>query len=101
MRSQDETLEIISALENSTRQLIYRHQEVIREMQSLRSQLQQREEQIRSLNDAAKRDKQAYEQLKMAKFLDAMDDDAHSTRTRITKMIATIDKCIAILKSNE
>lgn len=94
-------MKILSTLETRTRQMLFRHQEVLKEMQDLRNQLEQRDEQIRQLNEAAKEDKQAYERLKMAKFLDAMDDDARTTRARITKMIASVDKCIAILKNNE
>jgi DNA repair exonuclease SbcCD ATPase subunit len=101
MKSQEETMEILSKLETRTRQMLFRHQEVMNEMQNLRTQLEERDEQIRQLIEAAKEDKQAYERLKMAKYLDAMDDDAHSTRARINRMIASVDKCIAILKNND
>ena len=101
MRSQEETMKILSTLETRTHQMLFRHQEVLAEMQKLRNQLEQRDEQINQLIAASKEDKQAYERLKMAKYLDAMDDTAQSTRARITRMIASIDKCIAILKNNE
>lgn len=91
----------MTKLETCARRMLQRHQEVLNEMQGLREQLTQRDEQIRKLNEASKEDKKAYERLKMAKYLDAMDDDAHSTRTRLSQMITSIDKCIAILKNNE
>ena len=94
-------MKILSTLETRTRQMLFRHQEVLAEMQNLRNQLEQRDEQINQLIAASMEDKQAYERLKMAKYLDAMDDTAQSTRARITRMIASIDKCIAILKNNE
>lgn len=94
-------MSLVTKLETSARRMLQRHQEVLNEMQGLRDQLTRRDEQIRQLNEASKEDKKAYERLKMAKYLDAMDDDAHSTRAKLTRMIASVDKCIAILKNNE
>lgn len=101
MKTQEETMSLVTKLETCTRRMLQRHQEVLNEMQGLRDQLTRRDEQIRQLNEASKEDKKAYERLKMAKYLDAMDDDAHSTRAKLTRMIASVDKCIAILKNNE
>jgi hypothetical protein len=40
-----------------------------------------------------------YARLKMARLIDmADDDDLKSTRKRINKMIASVDRCLATLK---
>ena len=94
-------MSLVTKLETCARRMLQRNQEILKEMQGLRDQLTRRDEQIRQLNEASKEDKKAYERLKMAKYLDAMDDDAHSTRAKLSRMIASVDKCIAILKNNE
>ena len=93
MKTQEETMSLVTKLETCARRMLQR--------QGLRDQLTRRDEQIRQLNEASKEDKKAYERLKMAKYLDAMDDDARSTRAKLSRMIASVDKCIAILKNNE
>lgn len=101
MRTQEETMSLVTQLETCTRQMLQRYQELLHELESLRKQLEQRNTQIVQLEEASKEAGVAYERLKMAKYLDAMDDDARSTRARISSMIASVDKCISILKNNE
>ncbi len=83
--------------ETRVRQLMLKHQEVLRENEELRTQLMaQRDEKAQLVQEMAVLREQ-YAQLKMAKMLEITSADTEDAQKRIAHLIREIDKCIALL----
>lgn len=82
------------------RQLLHKYAELEQAhkscQQKLEQQIQANKELQRRLQDLQER----HDHLRMAKYIDMADDDMKGIRSRISKMVRDIDKCIAMLKVN-
>lgn len=96
--NQEQAMELVKKLETRTRQLIELQGSLRSEMQELRNQLTEQKNSIDKLQDEKQQLSQQYDRLKMAKYIDLVDDDQHNIRLRINRMIRSVDKCIAMLK---
>ena len=85
-------------LETRVRQLILHDKALRDEIESLKSQLADREQQVSRI--ATERDDiaQHYSTLKVARMLELSDTDTHNARQRLNRLIREVDKCIALLK---
>lgn len=92
--------EMVLRIETRTRQLLLKHQQMQQECAQMQRQLQEAERQIQSLHNENKKLQEDYAHLKMAKYIDAADDDVRQMRSRISKMVRDIDRCIAMLKTD-
>lgn len=90
--------DLITRIETRTRQLLMRHEELQKELLLLQERLQEREDEILSLQIKNEELQQQYDHLKMAKYIDMADDDVKDMRGRIRKMMRDIDRCISMLK---
>lgn len=95
---QEEALELVIKLETRTRQLIEQQSALRQEMAGLRQQLKEQEECIQNLEQDKKELQEQYARLKMAKYIDLLDDDQRNMKLRINAMIRSVDKCLAMLK---
>lgn len=91
--------DMVLRIETHTRQMLMLHQQLRQEIAQMRHQLDEAEAQIRRLQDNNKKLQEDYAHLKIAKYVDMADDDTKQIRSRISKMVRDIDKCIAMLKT--
>lgn len=90
--------DLIVRLETRTRQLLMRHEQLQQECAKLQERLQQREEEMLTLQIQNEELQNKYDHLRMAKYIDMADDDVKDLRGRIRKMVRDIDRCISMLK---
>ena len=91
--------DMVLRIETRTRQMLMLHQQLRQEIAQMRHQLDAAEAQIHRLQDNNKKLQEDYAHLKIAKYVDMADDDTKQIRSRISKMVRDIDKCIAMLKT--
>ena len=90
---------LISRLEESTRRLLNQHAKLQQQL----IETEQKNSELKQQNLALVQEKKELEdkcaRLSMARLIDMADDDElRTTRKRINKMIASVDKCLAALR---
>lgn len=94
-----EVATLISRLETRTRQLMLQYDKLQQQLKDTERKLAEQQEYSHALEEENHELEEKYARLKMARLVDmADDDDLKSTRKRINKMIASVDKCLATLK---
>lgn len=90
---------LISRLETRTRELMQHYDKVCQQLRDTEQKLEEQKLQCLILEEERQALEDKYARLKMARLIDMADDDElRSTRKRINKMIASVDKCLATLK---
>ena len=90
---------LISRLETRTRELMQHYDKVCLQLRDTEQKLEEQKLQCLILEEEKQTLEDKYARLKMARLIDMADDDElRSTRKRINKMIASVDKCLATLK---
>lgn len=93
----NEELESLKRFQTRVRQLILQY----RELQNVIDGYVQRIEVLEAENERLKKQgeqvRQEYANLKLAKMIEVGDSDVRDAKTRITKLIHEVDKCIALL----
>ena len=90
---------LVSRLETRTRQLILQYDKIKEQLAETERMLTEQKLQCMILEEEKHELEEKYARLKMARLIDmADDDDLKSTRKRINKMIASVDRCLATLK---
>ncbi len=92
--------DMVMRIETRTRQLLLRHEQMQQECAQMQQQLQEAQAQMESLRQENLKLQEDYAHLKMAKYIDMADDDVRQMRSRISKMVRDIDRCIAMLKTD-
>ncbi len=91
---------LISNLETRTRQLMLQYDKLQQKQETTERKLVELQQYVQALEDENHELEEKYATLKMARLVDmADDDDLKTTRKRINKMIASVDKCLATLKA--
>lgn len=94
-----EVISLISHLETRTRQLLLQYDKLQQQLKATELKLAEQQEYALALEEENHELEEKYARLKMARLVDmADDDDLRTTRKRINKMIASVDKCLATLK---
>jgi hypothetical protein len=95
-----DVIALVSSLETRTRQLMLQYDRTKLLLAEAQKKLAEQEEYCMLLEEEKQELEEKYARLKMAKLIDMADDDElKSTRKRINKMIASVDKCLATLKA--
>jgi hypothetical protein len=95
-----DVIALVSSLETRTRQLMLQYDRTKLLLAETQKKLAEQEEYCMLLEEEKQELEEKYARLKMAKLIDMADDDElKSTRKRINKMIASVDKCLATLKA--
>lgn len=94
-----DVISLISTLETRTRQLMLQYDKLQQQLRDTEQKLSEQREYNHALEEENHELEEKYARLKMARLVDmADDDDLRTTRKRINKMIASVDKCLATLK---
>lgn len=95
----ENVMTLVSRLETRTRQLMLQYDKLQQQLAEAEQKLSEQKRLCLVLEEEKQSLEEKYARLKMARLIDmADDDDLKSTRKRINRMIASVDKCLATLK---
>lgn len=93
----DATEHALNLFSTRVRQMLLQYKELKKENAELYTMVDEREEQIRTLNAKLAQAQNDYNSLKMAKMLEVTDGDVESARKRLQRLIRDVNKCITLL----
>lgn len=94
MESNEKTLNTFAT---RVRQMILQYAELKKENDGLYALVDQREQEIKQLQEELSQAEADYNSLKMAKMLEVTDGDMESAQKRVAKLIRDVNKCITLL----
>lgn len=93
----DATEHALNQFSTRVRQMLLQYKELKKENAELYTMVDEREEQIKTLNAKLAQAQNDYNSLKMAKMLEVTDGDAESAQKRLQRLIRDVNKCITLL----
>ena len=94
MESNEKTLNTFAT---RVRQMILQYAELKKENDELYALVDQREQEIKQLQEELSQTEADYNSLKMAKMLEVTDGDMEGAQKRVAKLIRDVNKCITLL----
>lgn len=94
MDSNEKTLNTFAT---RVRQMILQYTELKKENDELYALVDQREKEIKQLQEELSQAEVDYNSLKMAKMLEVTDGDMEGAQKRVAKLIRDVNKCITLL----
>lgn len=94
MDSNEKTLNTFAT---RVRQMILLYAELKKENDELYALVDQREKEIKQLQEELSQAEADYNSLKMAKMLEVTDGDMEGAQKRVAKLIRDVNKCITLL----
>lgn len=77
--------------------MILQYRELEKRNQDLTDLISQKEASLKSMQEHVERLQKNYANLKLAKMIEIGDDDLKDAKTRLSKLVREVDKCIALL----
>jgi len=93
----DVTEHALNQFSTRVRQMLLQYKELKKENAELYTMVDEREEQIKTLNAKLAQAQNDYNSLKMAKMLEVTDGDVESAQKRLQRLIRDVNKCITLL----
>ena len=93
----DATEHALNQFSTRVRQMLLQSKELKKENAELYTMVDEREEQIKTLNAKLAQAQNDYNSLKMAKMLEVTDGDVESAQKRLQRLIRDVNKCITLL----
>ena len=93
----DATEHALNQFSTRVRQVLLQYKELKKENAELYAMVDEREEQIKTLNAKLAQAQNDYNSLKMAKMLEVTDGDVESAQKRLQRLIRDVNKCITLL----
>ena len=93
----DATEYALNQFSTRVRQMLLQYKELKKENAELYAMVDEREEQIKTLNAKLAQAQNDYNSLKMAKMLEVTDGDVESAQKRLQRLIRDVNKCITLL----
>ena len=91
----------LSTFETRIRQMILHFKQLKKENEDLLAQIEKGKQDIADLQAKLTQAQNDYNSLKMAKMMQITDGDLEGAKARVTKMIKTVNQCIAILSDEQ
>ena len=88
---------ILNTFATRVRQMILQYEALKKENDELYALVDQREQEIKQLQEQLSRAEADYNSLKMAKMLEVTDGDMETAQKRVAKLIRDVNKCITLL----
>ncbi len=88
---------LLRTLEARVTQLALEYKALKGRYNALARTVEEKENTIRSLNEQMGRLQSDYANLKIAKMLDISSNDIENAKSRLSKLVREVDKCIALL----
>ena len=93
----DATEHALNLFSTRIRQMLLQYKELKQENAELYAMVDEKEEQIKTLNAKLVQAQNDYNSLKMAKMLEVTDGDLESAQKRLQRLIRDVNKCITLL----
>ena len=93
----DATEHALNQFSTRVRQMLLQYKELKKENAELYTMVDEREEQIKTLNAKLAQAQNDYNSLKMAKMLEVTDGDVESAQKRLQRLIRDVNECITLL----
>lgn len=90
---------ILRDFETKLRLLIMQYNSLKKDNDELFSIIEEKENNITALKEECTRLKADYDNLKLAKMIEISDGDMAGAKSKLSKLVRDIDKCIALLNS--
>lgn len=91
------TEKILNTFATRVRQMILQYETLKKENDELYTLVDQREQEIKQLQEELSQAQADYNSLKMAKMLEVTDGDMETAQKRVAKLIRDVNKCITLL----
>ena len=88
---------ILNTFATRVRQMILQYETLKKENDELYTLVDQREQEIKQLQEEVSQAQADYNSLKMAKMLEVTDGDMETAQKRVAKLIRDVNKCITLL----
>ena len=88
---------ILNTFATRVRQMILQYEALKKENDELYALVEQREQEIKQLQEKLSQTEADYNSLKMAKMLEVTDGDMETAQKRVAKLIRDVNKCITLL----
>ncbi len=88
---------ILNTFATRVRQMILQYDTLKKENDELYALVDQREQEIKQLQEELSQAEADYNSLKMAKMLEVTDGDMETAQKRVAKLIRDVNKCITLL----
>ncbi len=88
---------ILNTFATRVRQMILQYETLKKENDELYTLVDQREQEIKQLQEELSQAQADYNSLKMAKMLEITDGDMETAQKRVAKLIRDVNKCITLL----
>ena len=88
---------ILNTFATRVRQMILQYETLKKENDELYTLVDQREQEIKQLQEELSQAQADYNSLKMAKMLEVTDEDMETAQKRVAKLIRDVNKCITLL----
>ena len=88
---------ILNTFATRVRQMILQYEALKKENDELYALVDQREQEIKQLQEELSQAEADYNSLKMAKVLEVTDGDMETAQKRVAKLIRDVNKCITLL----
>ena len=88
---------ILNTFATRVRQMILQYEALKNENDDLYALVDQREQEIKQLQEELSQAEADYNSLKMAKMLEVTDGDMETAQKRVAKLIRDVNKCITLL----
>ena len=88
---------VLNTFATRVRQMILQYEALKNENDDLYALVDQREQEIKQLQEELSQAEADYNSLKMAKMLEVTDGDMETAQKRVAKLIRDVNKCITLL----
>ena len=88
---------VLNTFATRVRQMILQYEALKNENDELYAFVEQREQEIKQLQEKLSQAEADYNSLKMAKMLEVTDGDMETAQKRVAKLIRDVNKCITLL----
>ena len=88
---------VLNTFATRVRQMILQYEALKNENDDLYALVDQREQEIKQLQEELSQAEADYNSLKMAKMLEVTDGDMEAAQKRVSKLIRDVHKCITLL----
>lgn len=88
---------VLNTFATRVRQIILQYEALKNENDELYALVEQREQEIKQLQEKLSQTEADYNSLKMAKMLEVTDGDMETAQKRVAKLIRDVNKCITLL----
>lgn len=97
----DPKLQAINTFQTRVRQMLLRHDKLLKENEELYAMAAKAEKEATELKDQLRQKDNELQTLRLAKMMQISDGDLATAKENVAKMIREVNKCIAMVKAQD